>query len=175
MTARRHSRPRSRRGRGELDGCQDCRARLTPENWSPSNRERGRYLCRPCYSARQKAYQANVEPETLRARKAATLQRMKARDPERFNRSRYNSWLRRNYGMTLEEYDALLVKQNGVCAICKGGTRGRGRFHVDHCHVTNVVRGLLCAKCNLLLGHADDSTRLLRSAIFYLIDPPNNA
>lgn len=97
---------------------------------------------------------------------------MKARDPEGFLRKSYGRYIRRQYGITIDEYDAILEKQGGGCAICKGDTKGRGRYHVDHCHETGKVRGLLCAKCNILLGHANDDTRLLRAAISYLIDPP---
>lgn len=79
---------------------------------------------------------------------------------------------RKQYGIGLEDYEALLAKQGGGCAICHNGPNGRGLFHVDHCHDTGLVRGLLCAKCNLLLGHADDDTARLRAAIAYLIDPP---
>lgn len=168
-----HSRPRSRRKRGQLGSCQDCPVVLTDENWSPSNRKRGRYLCKPCHNARQRAYESNVDPETLRSQKRRSAREAKRRDPEGFQRRAYGYYIKRQYGMTLAEYDALLERQNGGCGICKGGTKGRGRFHVDHCHETGRVRGLLCAKCNILLGHADDDTKLLRSAISYLIDPPN--
>jgi Recombination endonuclease VII len=66
--------------------------------------------------------------------------------------------------------EELREAQNGLCAIC-GTTEEhapRGRFHVDHDHVTQVVRGLLCGNCNIGLGQfKDDPTRLL-AAIAYL-------
>lgn len=58
------------------------------------------------------------------------------------------------YGMSEEQYCALFQKQNGKCAIC--GTdkvKGRAkRLHVDHCHSTDRIRGLLCMRCNTALG-----------------------
>jgi hypothetical protein len=60
----------------------------------------------------------------------------------------------RQYGITAADYAAMLLKQGGVCAICSSRTAGgRGpRFHVDHCHATGRVRGLLCTMCNARLG-----------------------
>lgn len=61
--------------------------------------------------------------------------------------------LRTNYGLSAESFAALLDSQGGKCAICRTAKRtGRGRLHVDHCHATGKVRGLLCVKCNMALG-----------------------
>lgn len=76
---------------------------------------------------------------------------------------------RRNYGITLADYDAMLARQSGRCSICRTTTPGgRGRFHVDHCHSTSRVRGLLCSNCNTGLGKFRDSVSLLRDAARYL-------
>lgn len=80
--------------------------------------------------------------------------------------------LRRNYGLTPEAYDAMVEAQGNQCLICcvPGEEVRNNRLVVDHCHATGVVRGLLCPKCNLLLGHADDTIERLEQAIFYLRD-----
>src|SRR6476469_6189244 len=65
------------------------------------------------------------------------------------------SHLKRTYGITFEEYDFMLDRQNGVCAICKG-VHGR-RLAVDHNHETGKVRGLLCGSCNAALFLLEDS------------------
>jgi hypothetical protein len=61
---------------------------------------------------------------------------------------------RKRYGITLRDYEAMLAKQGGACAIC--GSRAAGpkqqAFAVDHCHDTLTVRGLLCITCNAKLG-----------------------
>ena len=78
--------------------------------------------------------------------------------------------LKAYYGITIEEYDRMLEKQNNCCAICKTNTpSGKyGRFHVDHCHKTNKIRGILCDSCNRMLGFAKDSINVLLNAIKYL-------
>lgn len=64
-----------------------------------------------------------------------------------------NSHLKRNYGITLEQYNDILKDQDYVCAICGTNKPGDwGVFHVDHCHKTDKVRGLLCGVCNRRLG-----------------------
>lgn len=168
---KRHSRPRLRRRRHELGSCQDCGATLNADNWSWFGKAYRRYSCKPCWLIRQKAYRKNRNPQT----ESAKRQRRNKLARERFAANpwdhRDRQW-RRQYGIGLEDYLTLLERQGGGCAICHGEPNGRGLFHVDHCHSTNRVRGLLCAKCNLLLGHADDDTKRLRAAIAYLIDPP---
>ncbi len=79
-----------------------------------------------------------------------------------------NSSYKRKYGISLDEYKQLLEKQKNVCAICKQNCITGKRLAVDHCHETNVVRGLLCTKCNSLLGQSDSSIEKLRMAILYL-------
>lgn len=77
--------------------------------------------------------------------------------------------LRRLYGIGLNEYEEMLAKQNGVCAIYGITERVEGRaLAVDHCHATGAVRGLLCSACNIALGKFEDDTERLRKAITYL-------
>ena len=80
--------------------------------------------------------------------------------------------LQYGYGMTLADYDSLLERQGGVCAICGGPPNGRGRrysnFAVDHDHKTGAVRGLLCSNCNTGIGNLRDDIALLKLAIKYL-------
>lgn len=78
---------------------------------------------------------------------------------------------KKHYGMPPGEYDRMLAAQDGRCAICKstdpGGTR-ISHFHVDHCHDTNRIRGLLCGNCNLGIGYLRHDERILRAAIEYI-------
>lgn len=79
---------------------------------------------------------------------------------------------RRLYGITQDQFDAMLSDQNFSCAIC--GTKEPGgvgkTFHVDHCHSSGEVRGLLCYLCNAGLGSFRDNTVFLKHAIGYLED-----
>lgn len=74
------------------------------------------------------------------------------------------------YGITIDQYDAMISDQGGICAIC--GTSDpetkHGNFYVDHCHATGAVRGLLCRVCNWLVGAAKDDVYILQTAIAYL-------
>lgn len=83
--------------------------------------------------------------------------------------------MKSNYGLTKEQYEELLEKQGGVCAICgqpemrttKAGVAML--LHVDHCHNSGKIRGLLCHKCNSALGLFMESSEILSSAVNYLV------
>lgn len=75
--------------------------------------------------------------------------------------------LYKKYKLTKQEYDNLNLKQNFLCKICGLKNNGR-RLCVDHCHRTGKIRGLLCSKCNLGLGHFDDDIIKIEEAIKYL-------
>lgn len=82
--------------------------------------------------------------------------------------SNRKSHLKRKYGLTLEEYDRMLAEQGGRCGICgRQPTRGVS-LHVDHCHLTGRVRGILCFRCNNALGDFDHDTTLVTAAARYL-------
>jgi hypothetical protein len=74
------------------------------------------------------------------------------------------------YGMEPGEYEAMLAKQGGVCAICRTAEwRGKGNSpHIDHDHATGLVRGILCGVCNNGLGNFADDPARLRAAVMYL-------
>lgn len=73
------------------------------------------------------------------------------------------------YGLSEENFEAMLSAQGGHCAICGTDTpHGRGAWHVDHDHLSKKVRGLLCTGCNLGIGHLQDDVGILRAAISYL-------
>lgn len=72
------------------------------------------------------------------------------------------------YGLTPPEFLALYEKQNGLCAICgTEPTTARG-LHIDHCHTTGAVRGLLCHGCNVGIGSLKEDVVVMRKAIAYL-------
>lgn len=80
--------------------------------------------------------------------------------------------LKSKYGISLIEYNEMLKSQDGVCAVCKQFSVDRSATHkrmpVDHCHVTGKVRAILCNRCNLILGKANDSIELLNNLSNYL-------
>lgn len=74
----------------------------------------------------------------------------------------------RLYGIDIEQRDALVLAQNSSCAICKDEFDDNRKLHVDHCHATEAVRGLLCSRCNQGIGLFRDDVRILLSAVAYL-------
>lgn len=78
------------------------------------------------------------------------------------------SRIKKEYGLTKEQYENLLAKQNGKCAICNNGSPSRFSLHIDHCHKTKKVRGLLCNKCNQAIGLFNESVALFKKAIEYI-------
>lgn len=114
-------------------------------------------------------------------------------DKDRLNRQRYYAsvkhtrtytpddalaaWVRRlkkHYDLSVDQYRQMLGRQNGTCAICHGPPKGKGadkgRYHVDHCHKTGKVRGLLCSSCNLAIGYLGDDAQRVRRAAQYIED-----
>lgn len=73
--------------------------------------------------------------------------------------------LMNQYGMSHEDFQNLLARQNHRCGICD---ESKHQWHIDHCHDTGNVRGVLCHQCNVLLGYARDNVDTLRRAIDYL-------
>ena len=84
---------------------------------------------------------------------AARASRIKNATPEQ--KRRWN--LRSKYGLAPEDVDRMMAAQNGKCAICE---RVLTRPHIDHCHKTGAVRGLLCLPCNIKLHAIEDETYL---------------
>lgn len=79
-------------------------------------------------------------------------------------RRSYNMW--GDHKLLREDYEALLNKQKGACAICREAFASKPQ--IDHDHSTGAVRGLLCTKCNTALGKFKDSRAVLSNAIEYL-------
>lgn len=78
--------------------------------------------------------------------------------------------LKLRYGITIEDYDQMFELQNGKCKVCGSEDNGNKRFHIDHNHKSGKIRGLLCNRCNLMLGHAKEDIEILTKAIQYLKD-----
>lgn len=89
---------------------------------------------------------------------------------DQLNRATESSRLRRLYGLTLEDVDTLKRQRAFKCDICGQVKAGKHlhALHVDHCHETGVVRGMLCNHCNRGLGLFFDDPSRLRAAAMYL-------
>ncbi len=90
---------------------------------------------------------------------------------ERGQRSVREKNYRRLYGITIEEYEEQLARQNGGCAIC-GKLPGTRRLHVDHDHKTGDLLGILCWWCNKLTGTLRGDAERARKAADYIESEP---
>ena len=129
---------------------------------------------------RQEYYQQNKEAHIRRAqhwylnnpeRRTAIVDKYRLSD--KGIRTQWNSSLRRQYGITLEQYELMQEEQQNKCAICKQEETSKlktvtRRLAVDHDHKTGKVRQLLCDRCNHLIGRAHEDITVLQNAIDYL-------
>jgi Recombination endonuclease VII len=77
----------------------------------------------------------------------------------------------RQHGLTRADYERMIAAQDGRCAICRSSTPlGRGRWHIDHDHVTGQVRGLLCNNCNRGIGYFGDDPEVIAAAARYVAE-----
>lgn len=107
---------------------------------------------------KEKAKLRNKKPEVREKRLIANKQ------PKR-QRYRKDWGLKKNYNLSIEEFENLLKSQNNECVIC---SEKLIKPHVDHCHITEVVRGILCRPCNQGIGFLKDNIEILKNAILYL-------
>lgn len=129
------------------------------------------YFARPNVRARAKIRNAKRREKrreykkSLKGKEAEKRYRSKESVRSRIaDRNRYRLLIR--YGITIDTYESILLEQDGVCAICL--MKKEETLHVDHCHNTGKVRGLLCGSCNRALGLMKDNTDFLLKAIQYL-------
>ena len=111
--------------------------------------------------------------EAIAARRVGQSDKIRAQQRARYhaNPEKYRDYeLRRRYGISSADYERMLIAQRGVCAVCeKAEFIGPGkRLHVDHDHKTKKVRGLVCVRCNVLIGMAQDQPERFTAAIQYL-------
>lgn len=85
------------------------------------------------------------------------------------NFTKYKNSVLKKFGITIDTYNKILISQENKCAICgKSQDEFPRALSVDHNHVTGEVRGLLCVRCNTVLGNALDNIDILKNAIVYL-------
>lgn len=158
--------------------CSKCRVYKSLEEFgNDKNRKDGKYpQCIPC--ARKSQSSSIAKPEVRD--KQRRYQRKWCQKPE--NRGKQLSYqktdtgktvkrrskLKLKYGLTEAQYNEMLQQQSNVCAVCENEFESSKHTHVDHCHATGVVRGILCNHCNRALGAVKDNTEILHSLIQYL-------
>lgn len=106
------------------------------------------------------------------------------RNPDAHKRPAKRAWERNNaakiafysrkarYGISHEQYQALVEQQGGRCAICRRLPDRKRPLHIDHDHDTGAIRGLLCYQCNTAIGLFGDNPAVVASAMLYLLAVP---
>lgn len=138
------------------------------QKYRSKNKDRIREVRREWYLRNKKIVSAKGRERYCRHRDRIRTQSQKYRESNRdlVNRQKVARRLFK-YGITIEQRDSLLQKQEGRCAICWSTISGRN-VCVDHAHISGVVRGILCSNCNVGIGQFKESTIRLQSAIDYL-------
>jgi hypothetical protein len=173
---------------GSEQRCGRCKQELPLEKFSPSYRGKPGTWCKPCFAAYRRGESTSAaqhEPRTCRQcgesyipkqlkEAASYCSRVCSQEARKLSGRQRDQHLRRKYGISAKDYDRLLAEQGGGCALCGvrpedlSAGRYRTYLHVDHCHETGRVRGLLCPEHNLLLGRFGDSPEMFRRVLEYL-------
>lgn len=176
-------------GSGGRKGCSRCKQTLPTDAFSSnkSTRDGLQAYCRECsaeyYRQRQAAKGRTVRenvPVPRGSKRCPRCREVKPHDQWERNKSSSDGWasycrpcraernqesrLKRHYGLTVAQRDAMIKEQFGICPICLEP----GPKHVDHDHDTGKVRGVLCFSCNAALGQFKDRPDVLRRAAEYL-------
>jgi len=137
---------------------------MTPEKYAKSRQREKTYAKSPNKMKRQSERYVLDRENRIRASKE-----WQRNNPEKTEHNRLRSKYRQ-YGLTEETYTALVQSQNNQCAICHVDFKEleRKRIHIDHCHDTGKVRGILCHQCNIMIGFSRNDVNILKKAIKYL-------
>ena len=107
--------------------------------------------------------------KTTRRRELDKIKKRKEREKPGFKEAYRSYILMKNYGITSEQWHRMFDAQGNICAICKAKEPKWSKgWHTDHDHTTGKVRGILCHKCNLMIGLAKDDSSILLAAVKYL-------
>jgi hypothetical protein len=130
--------------KGKPPSCPDCGESDIQKFYLDKTGRRTNARCQQCHKARN----------TLRWQSKDIMEKRSAKAVK--------------YGLTPEEFFALYKKHDGKCAICGNEPTTLRGLHIDHCHNTGKVRGLLCHGCNVGIGSMRDDVVLMRKAIAYI-------
>jgi hypothetical protein len=158
------------------------KARVRRQKWATANAERFREIQQADSKKRyyekyaldpqmreEARLRARAQYRANKARHAECAKRWKEANRDKCAQAARARHLQKEYGLTFAEYNAMVEKQDGLCAICGGPPMNKhGKLYVDHCHNTGKVRALLCDQCNHGLGNFRDDIELVAAALEYL-------
>jgi hypothetical protein len=186
MAARPRKAPRGRPDDACLDGKRTKKQPSNKKNEDSLERKKKEEVARKKKRARwNRNYRKRHKLEIADSQRAYRARKRK--DPKFVKKEREANRKRRyaTYGITIDDYDVMFARQRGLCLICKGKRKRKkpnpkkkckdGRRHngkqlcVDHCHKLKMVRGLLCGRCNSMIGYGDDDPWILSEGSKYLL------
>jgi recombination endonuclease VII len=135
--------------------------------WREAHREKSRASSR----AWRKANPEEVKRLNAEWRARHTPEELSERDSEAYRRYRRAHHINKKFGLSTEQYEAMLVAQSNHCKLCPKRDLPNKRLAVDHDRKTGKIRGLLCADCNRGIGLFGDDPQRLRNAADYLETP----
>jgi hypothetical protein len=139
--------------------CQKCKDLKLLNEFFVRNKERKlkSTYCKTCFQQINNEYKKN---------NPITKKEISKREYQKNKRNYLNSNYKRKYGISHDEYDEIVKKQEGVCYICN--LKPKTKLFIDHCHSTGKIRDLLCGNCNRLIGESKENIQVLLNAIKYL-------
>lgn len=143
--------------------CRVCALEKDCAEFNPNMVNKSWKACRSCTREKAKNYYKNNREKCY-----ASARKWAKNNPEKLAATIRAIWLKRAYGITVEQYEDMYRAQNGVCAICHGVNLNGTRLCVDHNHDTKKVRDLLCRKCNSFLGYIREDKEVGRRMSEYL-------
>lgn len=125
--------------------------------WYASNKDHVKKKSREWVAANQERVRENQK-------------RWRAVNKDKLLKANRKHWLKKFYGLTPETWQEMFDAQGRVCKCCGSpDPKAANGWHVDHCHETDVVRGILCQQCNIMIGCASDDPTILMDGARYLM------
>lgn len=143
--------------------CTKCKSDKECSEFYPSTLRATTKWCRQCMTTSARSWrQRNPEKERARVKASHHKYRAKISDTAKWRR------LLKTYGVTKDQFVVMLARQEFCCAICNDSLINQPRVSVDHSHVTDKVRGILCNGCNRGIGLLKDNPAVLTRAAQYI-------
>lgn len=146
--------------------CKVCNFVKEKSNFQPQG-----YQCRECRTIKEQERRDlntnDLTEEQRQSRRDAT-KKWRENNLEQSKFFARRTHIMRKFGLTIKQYDNMLAKQNGVCAICQNVCNTGNALAVDHDHATGKIRSLLCKNCNTAIGLLREDVEVMSKAINYL-------
>ncbi len=161
----------------DVKTCRKCGIQKSLSDFGANGSQGLHVRCKECLNAQQQKYRKDY-PKIYKAAQKRYRDKYKKRISRKNAEYRKNhpdsqreTYYPREYGITIGDYDDMYIEQGGCCAIC--GTHQsklNKRLHIDHCHKTDKVRGLLCSSCNTAIGLLKEDSGIIKNVLKYLED-----